>query len=42
MREPGQTIGMRGDGLGQHVVDVARERNALVAVEQIGAGTGGR
>ena len=42
MREAGEAVGMRGDRFAQHVVDIARERDAFGAVEQIGAGTGSR
>ncbi len=42
VREAGEPIGMGGDRLGEHVVDVARKRDAFLAVEQVGAGTGRR
>ena len=40
MRKAREAIRMGGDRFCQHVVDVARERDAFSAVEQIGAGTG--
>ena len=40
MRKAREAIRMGGDRFCQHVVDIARKRDAFSAVEQISAGTG--
>ncbi len=42
VREAGEPIRMGGDRLGEHVIDVARKRDTFLAVNQVGAGAGGR